>query len=82
MVLADLHEIEEEMTNAQADLKMDVNKSILLLLQQAKDELDRINDTNTKYKQNRNDKDRKNEDIYRNTYIDLHMHARTSSAVN
>ena len=61
MVLADLQEIEEEMTNAQFALKRDVNKSIVLLLQEAKDEIDRINDINTKYKYNKNEENNQNQ---------------------
>ena len=61
MVLADLQEIEEEMTNAQFALKRDVNKSIVLLLQEAKDEIDRINDINTKHKYNKNEENNQNQ---------------------
>ena len=54
MVLADLNEIDDEMTSAQIFLKSDVNQSILLLLQEAKDEIDRINDASKEKKINRN----------------------------
>ena len=50
MVLADLNEIDDEMTSAQIFLKSDVNQSILLLLQEAKDEIDRINDASKEKK--------------------------------